>query len=70
MEDAAELKQWLKRKEKIKYLSSAIIEEIINDFSCGVLSKQQQHIQKEKCYTIISDKTSDVSGKEQISICT
>ena len=32
MEDAAELKQWLKQKKKIKYLSPAITNEILNGF--------------------------------------
>ena len=33
MEDVGKLKQWLKRKEKIKYLSPAITNEILYDFS-------------------------------------
>ena len=36
MEDVAELKQCLKRKEKIKYISPALTNEILNDFSRDV----------------------------------
>ena len=68
-EQKAELKQRLKRKEKIKYLSPAITNEILNDFSSGVLTKLQPDIQTSKYYDIVLDETSDVSGKEQISIC-
>ena len=42
MEDVAELKQWLKKKKKVKYLSPAIANELLNDFSPGVLTKLQQ----------------------------
>ena len=69
MEDVVELKQWLKRKKKIKYLSPAMTNDVLNDFRRGVLTKLQQDIQKAKYYAIILDKILDVSGKEQISVC-
>ena len=43
-----------------------IINKVLNDFSCGVLTTLQQDIQKANCYAIILDETSD---KGQISTC-
>ena len=56
-------------KRKIEYLSPAITNEKLNDFSCRVLTKLQQVIQDAKYYAFTLDETVDVSGKEQISIC-
>ena len=53
----------------MKYLSPAIANELLNDFSPGVLTKLQQDNQKAKYYAITSDETLDVSGKEEISVC-
>ena len=50
-------------------MSLAITDEILNDFSCGVLPKLQHDIQKAKYYAIFLDETSDVSDKRRISIC-
>ena len=52
MEDAAKLKQLLKRKEKLKYLSTAITNEVLNDFSHSVLTRLQQDIWKAKYFAI------------------
>ena len=41
----------------------------MNNFSCGVLTKLPQDIQKAKDYDIVLDETSYVSAKEQTSIC-
>ena len=65
----AAIKQRVKRKKLIKYSTSAITNEILNDFSRGVLTKLQQNIQKAKYYAIILEEISDVSGIVQTSIC-
>ena len=41
MDDVAHIKPWLKQKEKTKFLSLAITNEILNNFSSGVLTKLQ-----------------------------
>ena len=57
---------WQSYSKMIKYLSPAITNKILNDFSSGVLTKLQQDIQKAKYYTFILDKTTDISDKEQV----
>ena len=46
----------------------AITNELLNDFSWGVLPKLQQDIQKTQNYAINLDQTLDALGKEQMSL--
>ena len=70
-EDVAELHQWLRRKEKFKWLSPEITNEILKTFSHAILQKLKVEVMQINSgyYGIILDETADVANKEQISIC-
>ena len=55
--------------EKGSYLSSDIINEIITMFGNAVLRKILEDVHRAKWYGLIADEVSDVTNKEQLSIC-
>ena len=65
----AELNSWLTREEKYKWLSPEISNEILLTYSHAVLRMLAEKVKLAEYYGIIKDKTSDISNKEQISIC-
>ena len=70
-DDVVELRNWLKRKSKFKWLSPEITNEILTAFSHGILEQLRNEVLtvNDGYYGIILDETSDVANKEQISFC-
>lgn len=70
-DDVVELDQWLKRKEKFKWLSPEITNEVLTTFSHAILQRLREEVMTVNAgyYGIILDETADVANKEQISIC-
>ena len=70
-DDVVELHEWLRRKEKFKWLSPEITSEILKTFSHAILQQLKDEVMTINAgyYGIILDETSDVANKEQISIC-
>ena len=70
-DDVVELQKWLKRKEKFKWLSPEVTNEILKTFSYAILQQLKYEVMTINAgyYCIILDETSDVANKEQISIC-
>ena len=67
--DVPELDSWLKREEQYKWLCPKISNKILLDFGHAVLRRLTNQVKLSEYYGIIMDETSDVSGKEQISVC-
>lgn len=65
-EDVPELKKWLKKRDN--YLSGDIQNEILQIMSEEILRNIIGGINNSPFYSIIADGTTDISGKEQISI--
>ena len=70
-DDVVELRNWLKRKSKFKWLSPEITNEILTAFSHAILEQLRNEVLTINAgyYGIILDETSDVANKEQISFC-
>ena len=70
-DDVVELQKWLKRKEKFKWLSPEVTNEILKTFSYAILQQLKDEVMTINAgyYGIILDETSDVANNEQISIC-
>lgn len=67
--DSLELKKWMDRKEKYKWLSPAIANEILEDLAHATLRIICGFVRGSKYYSVMVDETPDASQKEQISIC-
>jgi len=67
--DVPELRAWLDRDEKYKWLSPAVINEILEDFAHATLRVICIWVKDSKYYSVMVDETPDISQKEQISIC-
>ena len=64
-EDIPNVQQWL---ESGKYLSPAIVNELIQLMALQVLRTLLDNIRSERFYSLIVDETRDVSGKGQLAI--
>lgn len=67
--DLASFKEFLESNSRYKYTSSNIQNEIIS--SCGnlILEKIVKEINTSGCFSILADETTDVSLKEQLTLC-
>lgn len=67
--DLASFKEFLESKNRYKYTSSNIQNQIIS--SCGdlILEKIVNEINTSECFSILADETTDVSLKEQLTLC-
>ena len=65
-EDNSNLKLWIKDK---KYLSSEIINEIMQIISNYILRQLLVSIREASMYSLIADEATDISKKEQLCIC-
>ncbi|XP_050064715.1 zinc finger MYM-type protein 1-like [Aphis gossypii] len=68
-EDMEHLKNFLESDGRYKYTSSKIQNEIIS--SCGdlILKKIVKEVNMAACFSVLADETTDISVKEQLSIC-
>ena len=60
---------WLGRSSRLKLLSHDIQNEILRLYSHDILRRLVSKIQRAKFFSLIADETSDISRKEQVSIC-
>ena len=60
---------WLGRSSRLKWLSHDIQNEILRLYSHDILRRLVSKIQRAKFFSLIADETSDISRKEQVSIC-
>lgn len=51
------------------YLSPEIQNEVINACSCMIIEQLVSKINSAKCFTVLADETTDISGIEQFSLC-
>ena len=65
-EDNSDLKLWIKEK---KYLSSDIINEIMQIMSSSILRQLLVTIREASMYSLIVDEATDISKKEQMCMC-
>ena len=68
-DDSLDLRRWLNRPEKQKWLSPEIENEILQDFAHATLRKLCESIRESQFYSLMADETTDMSAKEQVSIC-
>lgn len=61
-------KQFLKSSGRIKY-TSATINVIIDACYSVLLTKIVNRVNKAKCFTVLVDEMADITGIEQVSIC-
>jgi Domain of unknown function (DUF4371)/hAT family C-terminal dimerisation region len=66
--DSVTLRNWLQR-DKYKWLSPEITNEILEMFSLAALRELIKSIKAAKYYSVMLDETADISAKEQISFC-
>lgn len=52
-----------------KYISPTIQNEIIQSCNTIILRKIVNNINKSKCFSVLADETTDISTKEQLTIC-
>lgn len=64
-----DFKEFLESVSRYKYTSSKIQNKIIS--TCGdlILEKIVKEINAAECFSILADETTDVSLKEQLSLC-
>lgn len=67
-EDVPELKIWLQRS-KFKWLSHDILNELLSLLAFEVLNNLLLDIRSAQFFSIIIDETTDLSTKEQVSVC-
>lgn len=67
--DNEALRDWLKRKEKLKYLSHEIQNEIIKMLAFEVLRQHLVDVKEAKLFSVIVDETADISQREQKNNC-
>lgn len=67
--DLDSFKEFLESNSRYKYTSSNIQNQIIS--SCGdlILEKIVKEINTSECFSILADETTDVSLKEQLTLC-
>lgn len=67
--DMVDFKQFLESDSRYKYTSPNIQNEIIS--SCGdiILDKIVKEVNAAKCFSVLVDETTDVSVKEQLTLC-
>lgn len=67
--DNEALAGWMKRKDKFKFLSHDIQNEIIKMLAFEVLRQVIVDVKEAKLFSVIVDETSDITQREQMSIC-
>lgn len=55
--------------KRIKYTSPVIQNEIVQVCNTILLRKIVNKVNKSKCFSVLADETTDISTKEQLSIC-
>ncbi|XP_025411222.1 uncharacterized protein LOC112684113 [Sipha flava] len=63
------LRSILKSERTVKYLSNTSQNAIIDSCNSILLSKVVASINKAKCFAVLVDETSDISGMELVSLC-
>ncbi|XP_050064723.1 uncharacterized protein LOC126553622 [Aphis gossypii] len=63
------LRSVLESEKTIKYLSNTSQNAIIDSCNSVLLSKVVASVNKAKCFAVLADETSDISGVEQVSLC-
>ena len=66
--DSTELKSWLTRSS-YKWTSPQIQNELIEDMALSVLRSYKQELAEAKYFAVMLDESTDISVKEQVSIC-
>ena len=66
-EENSEILDWLRCKDN-KYTSPVIQNEILEAIALCMLRKISENIQKATFFTIMADKTTDISNKEQLVV--
>lgn len=64
-----ELKSHLEAPGKIKYISHTSQNHIIDACNKVLLNKVVSRVNAAKCFSILADETTDISGIEQVSLC-
>ena len=59
---------WLDKKTN-KYTSHSIQNEILEVMALTIIREVSQNIRESGCYTIMADECTDISNKEQFTIC-
>lgn len=65
--NSLELAAWLNRREN--YLSHDIQNELLQIMAHKIQRKILTQIQRSPFYSVIAEETTDISGKEQFSVC-
>lgn len=68
-EDNADLKKWLSRESKFKWISHENIDELVDILSLSVQRKVASFVNSADFFAIMMDETADISQKEQVAIC-
>lgn len=64
-----EMKSYLEAPWKIKYISHTSQNHIIDACNKVLLNKVVSRVNAAKCFSILADETTDISGIEQVSLC-
>ncbi len=66
--DCPEVQAWMKKKTN-KYISHDIQNECLQIMALQILREVSQNIRGSACFTIMADECTDISNKEQFTIC-
>ncbi|XP_065665466.1 zinc finger MYM-type protein 1-like [Hydra vulgaris] len=66
--DVPVLKKWMNRPEKYKWISPDVTNEIVLDISLVIQRELSNTIKKRDFFGFMMDNSSDITGKEQVSI--
>ncbi|XP_065643076.1 zinc finger MYM-type protein 1-like [Hydra vulgaris] len=66
--DVPVLKKWMNRPEKYKWISPDVTNEIVLDISLVIQRELSNTIKKRDFFGFMMDESSDITGKEQVSI--
>lgn len=66
--DCLQIEQWMKKKTDT-YLSHDIQDEILFLMSSHILRSLSKKIRDSGCFTLMCDECTDISNKEQLTIC-
>ena len=66
--DTSEIVTWLKKKTN-KYISHDVQNEYLQIMALRIIRELSSNIREAGCYTIMADECTDISNKEQFTIC-
>uniref|UniRef100_H2YP29 HAT C-terminal dimerisation domain-containing protein n=1 Tax=Ciona savignyi TaxID=51511 RepID=H2YP29_CIOSA len=66
---ASHVEKWMNRETKYKFMNHEIQDEILKMCAHAILRQLVSEISKAKIFSLIVDETSDITRKEQLSIC-